>query len=61
MGVPPLTGDAVKVTFVPAHIGLALSNMLTEALSEETVIVIIFEFAGLPVAHGSLEVRTQRI
>ena len=58
-GVPPFVGVAVKVTDVPWHTGLALAAIETLAVTLGfTVMVIVFEVAGLPVAQGSLEVIT---
>ena len=58
--VPPLTGEAVKVTEVPAQTGLApaATATLTGRLGL-TVMVTVFEVTGLPVAHVALEVKTQ--
>jgi len=55
---PPLVGVAVKVTLVPAHIvlpGAAAIVTLTGKFGF-TVIVIVFDVAGLPVAQVALEV-----
>jgi len=58
--VPPFTGVAVKVTLVPAHIGFAEATMLTLAgKTGFTVMVIIFEVAGLPLTQGAFEVIAQ--
>ena len=56
-------GVAVKVTLVPAQIVPAgLAAMLTLAATFAlTVIVIIFEVAGLPVTQAALLVITQVI
>ena len=55
-----MVGVAVKVTEVPAQTGLALATMLTlTGRFGFTVIVIVFDVAGLPVVQSSLEVRTQ--
>ena len=53
----------MKVTFVPGHIAPAgLAAMLTLAVRFGfTVIVIIFDVAGLPVTHVELLVITQVI
>ena len=59
--VPPLVGVVVKVTLVPEHIveeGLTEPLTLT-ALFAFTVIVIVLEDAGLPVAQVIFEVITQ--
>ena len=58
--MPPLVGTAVNVTFVPAQIVVKLAEIttLTGRLGF-TVIVIVFDVAGLPVAQVALEVRTQ--
>ena len=55
-----MTGVAVNVTLVPAHILLAEAPIetLTGKLAL-TVMVTVLEVAGLPVAQVSLEVRTQ--
>jgi hypothetical protein len=55
-----LVGVAVKVTDVPAQIGLdeAAIDTLTGRFGL-TVIVTVLEVAGLPVAHVALEVITQ--
>jgi len=58
--VPPFTGVAVKVTLVPAQIGFSEATMLTLAGNTGfTVMVMVFEVAGLPVAQGAFEVITQ--
>jgi hypothetical protein len=55
--VPPLAGVAVKVTDVPAHTGLEDGATVTLAgRTELTVIVIVFDVAGLPVTHVAFEV-----
>ena len=60
--VPPLVGVAVKVTEVPEHIGLAEADMLTlTGKFGFTVIVMVFELAGLPVAQVAFEIMTQVI
>ena len=56
--VPPLVGVAVKVTEVPAQMvvpGLAAMLTLTGRFGL-TVIVRVFEVAGLPVAQVALDV-----
>ena len=62
MGViPPLTGVAVKVTLVPVHMapaGTAAILTLTGKLGF-TVMLMVLEFAGLPVAQVALEVSSQ--
>ena len=57
---PPLVGVAEKVTEVPLQTGLLEGEMemLTGRLGL-TVIVTIFEVAGLPVVHVALEVKRQ--
>jgi hypothetical protein len=51
---------AVNVTLDPAQIGLLEAAMLTLAgRLGFTVIVIVFEVAGLPVTQVALEVKTQ--
>ena len=57
---PALTGVAVKVTPVPAQIGLAdgVMDMLTGS-SGVTVMMIAFDKEGVPVAHAALDVSSQ--
>ena len=59
--VPPLVGVAVNVTDVPAQIvDEGLAAMLTLAgRFGFTVIVIVLEVAGLPVAQVALDVSWQ--
>ena len=58
--VPPLTGMAVNVTLVPAQTGLAEAVMETLAgINGFTIMVIVFDMAGEPVAQVSFEVRVQ--
>jgi hypothetical protein len=58
--VPPLTGVAVNVTDVPGHIGFEEGTMLTlDATFGLTVMLTVFEVAGLPVVQAALEVITQ--
>jgi len=55
-----LAGVAVKVTFVPEQMVVAEAAILTLGVTfAVTVIVIVFDVAGLPVAHPSLDVSTQ--
>ena len=55
-----MVGVAVNVTLVPAQIVVALAATLTlTAELAVTFIVMAFDVAGLPVAHPSLEARTQ--
>ena len=57
-----MVGVAVKVTEVPAHTGLAEAEIDTfTASSGLTVMVTVFEVAGLPVGQPALEVKTQVI
>src|SRR5512147_35709 len=58
VGVPPLTGVAVKVTDVPAQIAPAgLAAILTLAAPAAlTTVAIEFDVAGLPVTQLSDEV-----
>ena len=59
---PPLVGVAVKVTEVPAHTGFA--EVATDTLTGNsgfTIMVMVFEAAGLPVGQVALEVKTQVI
>jgi len=58
--VPPFTGVAVKVTLVPAQTGFAEATMLTLAVKTGfTVMVMVFEVAGLPLTQVAFEVITQ--
>ena len=61
--VPPLVGVAVKVTEVPAQIAPeGTAAMLTLAGSVGfTIIVIVFDVAGLPVTQVNVEVITTEI
>ncbi len=55
-----MAGVAVKVTEVPAHTGFADGAMVTLTGNREfTVMVTVFEVAGLPVTQASLDVITQ--
>ena len=57
--VPPFVGVAVKVTEVPEHTGFAPA--LTATLTGKfgfTVMVTVFDVAGLPVGHVAFDVRT---
>ena len=54
-----MTGVGVKVTEVPAQTGFAEAAMVTEAgRLVLTVMVTVFEVAGLPVAQVAVEVIT---
>ena len=57
---PPFVGVAVKFTLVPQQIVVAVAEilMLTGKFGF-TVIVIVFDVAGLPVAQVAFEVSTQ--
>ncbi len=58
---PPLVGVAVNVTLVPAQIVLSasLDAMLTAGVKFGfTVVVMVFDVAGEPVAQVALEVIT---
>ena len=58
--VPPLIGVAEKVTEVPVQTGLDEAAIDTLTGSKGlTVMVTVFEVAGLPVGQVALEVRTQ--
>ena len=58
--VPPFTGVAVNVTLVPAQIGFSEATMLTLAGNTGfTVMVMIFEVAGLPLTQVAFDVITQ--
>lgn len=54
MGVPPFVAVAVNVTLVPEQMFVPVdATILTLAVNGgPTVIVIIFDVAGLPVKHG---------
>jgi hypothetical protein len=55
-----LEGVAVKVTEVPAQTGLAEAAIETLAVSNGlTVMVTVFDVAGLPVTQAALVVSTQ--
>jgi len=55
-----LVGVAVKVTDVPVQTGLDEAAIATLAgRFGLTIIVTVFDVAGLPVAHVALEVMTQ--
>ena len=55
--MPPLTGVAMNVTFVPEQTAVALATILTLAATEEvTVIVIEFDVVGEPVTQPRLDV-----
>ena len=57
-----MVGVAVKVTEVPEHTGLAEAEIDTlTASSGLTVMVTVFEVAGLPVGQEAFEVKTQVI
>ena len=57
--VPPLVGVAVNVTLVPAQIVVAVAAMLTlTGKFGFTVMVMVFDVAGLPVAQVALDVNT---
>ena len=57
--LPPLVGVAVKVTLVPAQIGLPGADAIDTLTGKFgfTVIVIVLDDAGLPVAHVAFEVN----
>ncbi len=58
--MPPLTGVQVYVTEVPEQTGLAEAVIVALTGSDElTVIVIVFDVAGFPVAQTSFEVIVQ--
>ena len=58
--VPPLPGVAVNVTLWLGHIDVSFETILTAGVTVGfTVIVIIFEVAGLPVTPPRFEVITQ--
>ncbi len=59
---PPFVGVAVNVTDVPAHTGLAEAAIdILTGESAVTVIVTVFDVAGLPVAHVALDVSIHSI
>jgi hypothetical protein len=58
--VPPFVGVAVKITFVPEQMTVEVAAI--ETLTGRfglTVIVMLFEAAGLPLAQVAEEVRMQ--
>jgi hypothetical protein len=58
--VPPFIGVAVNVTKDPGQKGFDDAAMVTPAgRFELTIIVIVFDVAGLPIGHAILEVNTQ--
>jgi hypothetical protein len=61
--VPPLVGVAVNVTLVPEQmVDEGEAAMLTPAATDGfTTIVIVFDVAGLPVAHVFDDVITHTI
>ena len=60
--VPPLVGDAVNVTDVPAQTGFAEEAMETEAVTFGfTDIAIEFDVAGEPETQVAFEVKIQVI
>ena len=60
--VPPLTGDAVNVTEVPAQTGLADAAIETLTGSKGfTVMATGGDVTGFPVVHGSLDVSMHEI
>jgi hypothetical protein len=57
--VPPFVGVAVNVTLVPEQMVVAEAEILTlTGRFGFTVMVTVFDVAGLPVAHVALEVIT---
>ena len=61
-GVPPLTGVAEKVTASPSHEGFTLAEIETLTGSKGlTVMVTVFEVAGLPETQVSPDVITTLI
>ena len=60
--MPPLIGDAVKVTDVPAQTGLADAPIDTLTGNNGfTVMVIVFDVAGFPEVQVAFDVTTQVI
>ena len=59
---PPLVGDAVNVTGIPAQTGLfdAKIEIFTGRFGF-TVIIIVLEVAGFPVGQIALDVKMQDI
>ena len=58
--MPPLVGTAVKVTLVPEQIVVKLAEITTlTGRFGFTVIVMVFDVAGFPVAQVALDVKTQ--
>ena len=58
--MPPLIGVAVKVTEIPLHIGFDDGDMLMlTGRFGLTVIVVVDDVAGDPVAQVAFEVSTQ--
>ena len=58
--LPPLVGVAVKVTEVDGQTGFAEAAIDTLTVKFGlTVIVTVFDVAGLPVAQGAFEVNIQ--
>ena len=57
---PPLTGVAVQVTMIPEQTGLAEAP--TDTLTGRfglTIMVTVFEIAGLPVGQTAFDVSSQ--
>ena len=58
--MPPLVGVAVKVTEVPLHIGFDDGDIATlTGRFGLTVIVVVDDVAGDPVAQVAFEISTQ--
>ena len=58
--MPPFVGVAVKVTLVPAQMLFCEAPIDTLTVrSGFTIILMVLEVAGLPLAQVALEVKTQ--
>ena len=58
--MPPLVGVAVKVTLVPAHMLFCEAPIaILTGSNGFTIMLIVLEVAGLPLAHVALVVKTQ--
>ena len=59
--VPPFTGVAVNVAGVPGNNGAEASIVTLTGANGITVMLTVFEVAGVPVAQSALEVSIQVI
>jgi len=58
--VPPFIGNALNVTNVPAHTWIFDVEMVRlTGNTGFTIMDIVFDVAGLPLAHAAFEVRIQ--